>query len=208
MSGKGVHFLYKIDDSPVTEALIRYIQNFLKFLASCFNSDKVSVDTSVYNPARICRLYGTTARKGDPVPQGSQREARPHQSSYIANMPEPLEPVSEEALHKVFLLFPKEPEAPTRNAFIDSSNSRVNVAEYLTHYGIKFKTRQKNGSTFYCLDSCIFDSGHKNNDAAVLQTESGVLLYQCFHASCQGRQWRDARELISGNTSLSNFMNG
>jgi hypothetical protein len=97
MSGNGVHLLYHITETPVTPDVIKYIQNFLKFLAANFNSDSVNIDTSVFNPARICRLYGTTARKGDPVPPGPQREARPHRSSYIINLPEPLEAVSEEA---------------------------------------------------------------------------------------------------------------
>jgi hypothetical protein len=52
-------------------------------LASVFNTDRVKVDTSVHNPARIWKLYGTTARKGDEVPKGLNRERRPFRSAYI-----------------------------------------------------------------------------------------------------------------------------
>ena len=46
-----------------------------------FSDEKVSVDTGVYNAARIWKLYGTIACKGDNTPE------RPHRLAYIIEVP-------------------------------------------------------------------------------------------------------------------------
>ena len=60
------------------------------------------------------------------------------------------------------------------------------VDKYLTHYGIKFHTKRttKGDATMYCLDQCVFDPSHAGNDSAIIQDDSGLLRYQCFHNSC------------------------
>ncbi|PQJ96957.1 hypothetical protein [Chromatium okenii] len=45
------------------------IKDTLKVLAEQFDTDIVKVDPTVYNPSRISKLYGTTACKGDEVPE-------------------------------------------------------------------------------------------------------------------------------------------
>jgi len=77
MSGNGGHILYRLPDIPNSEDNILMIKNILAVLAIKFNSKKVDIDRSVFNPARIWRLYGTTSRKGD------HTEDRPHRRSYI-----------------------------------------------------------------------------------------------------------------------------
>lgn len=71
-SGNGFHLLYKTklprDDGGLVERAIKH-------LAKIFNSDKVTIDTSVFNASRICRLYGTWARKGDSIPERPHRRA-------------------------------------------------------------------------------------------------------------------------------------
>ena len=62
-SGNGVHLLYAINlaNTDENKALV---QNCLKALAFLFGDEKVDVDQSVFNPARISKLYGTMAQKG------------------------------------------------------------------------------------------------------------------------------------------------
>jgi hypothetical protein len=84
MSGNGAHLLFPLPDLPPSK--IDFVKNTLLGLAQRFNTPDVAVDTSVFNPARIWKLYGTTARKGDPVPVGPKREARPHRMAYIDDM--------------------------------------------------------------------------------------------------------------------------
>jgi hypothetical protein len=86
MSGNGGHLLFRLPDLPANEETKNFIKNTLEGLAKHFNTDKVTVDTKVYNPARIWKLYGTTAKKGDPVPAGPNRQARQHRMAYIDDL--------------------------------------------------------------------------------------------------------------------------
>lgn len=83
MSGNGYHALYHLPDLPVNEENKTFIKDILNDLAKKLNTNAVTIDTTVFNPARICKLYGTTARKGDEVPGNEHREARPYRRSYI-----------------------------------------------------------------------------------------------------------------------------
>ena len=85
----------------------------------------------------------------------------------------------------------------------------LDVGAYLSHYGKGYQAKPgRDGATLYTLFECVFDSNHGPNEAAIVQTASGTLYYQCFHDSCQGRTWREAREKISGQDSLAQFCEG
>jgi hypothetical protein len=86
MSGNGAHLLFRLPDIPVNESSTTFMKNTLLGLADRFSNNSVDVDTSVFNPARIWKLYGTTARKGDPVPGSQHQEERPHRLAYIDNL--------------------------------------------------------------------------------------------------------------------------
>ena len=70
-SGNGAHLCWRID-WPVASDLPKQL---LHALASRFDTDAVKVDRSVFNPARIWKLYGTLACKGDPSPERPHRMA-------------------------------------------------------------------------------------------------------------------------------------
>lgn len=76
-SGNGAHLVYKLPDLPNNDESKDLIKTVLKALNFKFNNDDVDIDLSVFNPARIWKLYGTTARKGD------QYKDRVHRRSYI-----------------------------------------------------------------------------------------------------------------------------
>jgi len=61
-SGNGGHLLYRIDVPPDDGGLV---QRCLTALAQRFDDERVSVDQKVFNPARIWKLCGTLAGKGD-----------------------------------------------------------------------------------------------------------------------------------------------
>ncbi len=65
-SGNGCHLLCPVDLPCDDNGLVK---KCLEALALMFDTEDVKVDTSVFNPARIVRFYGTVARKGDPVPE-------------------------------------------------------------------------------------------------------------------------------------------
>jgi hypothetical protein len=79
-SGNGFHFLYPID-LPNNERSRELVKGVLEALAFMFDDEKVKIDTSVHNAARIVRLYGTTTRKGDHLPE------RPHRRSETLKIP-------------------------------------------------------------------------------------------------------------------------
>jgi len=88
MSGNGGHLLFRLSDLPVNDNSKSFIKNTLEGMANRFDTDSIKVDTTVFNPARIWKLYGTTARKGDAVPAGRNREARPYRTAYIDGLGE------------------------------------------------------------------------------------------------------------------------
>jgi hypothetical protein len=86
VSGNGGHLLYRLPDLPANEESQLFIKTTLTGLSDRFDTDTVKIDTTVFNPARIWKLYGTTSKKGDAIPAGRHREARPHRPAYIDNL--------------------------------------------------------------------------------------------------------------------------
>jgi len=86
VSGNGGHLLFRLPDLPVSEKSKLFIKNILTGLAMKFNTPQVTIDTTVFNPSRIWKLYGTTTKKGDAVKAGPKREARPHRKAFIDDL--------------------------------------------------------------------------------------------------------------------------
>lgn len=85
-SGNGFHLLYRVD-LPNDDASRDLLKECLSALAFQFDDERVTVDTSVYNAARITKLYGTLAVKGD------NTEDRPHRRSGLLEGPDKREVV-------------------------------------------------------------------------------------------------------------------
>ena len=79
-SGNGYHLLYRVD-LPAEDG--GEVRKLLNALADKFDTPRVKIDRSVFNPARICKLPGTLARKGDHAP------ARPHRRATVLEGPTP-----------------------------------------------------------------------------------------------------------------------
>jgi hypothetical protein len=84
ISGNGAHLLYRWTDTPLTnkanpseDPMVIQIKRGLAGIHATWKNDKVEIDQKVFNPSRIWKLYGTTARKGDSTP------TRPHRASYV-----------------------------------------------------------------------------------------------------------------------------
>jgi hypothetical protein len=74
-SGNGYALLYRID-LPNDEASRELIKGCLHALAQRFTDEKVEIDKSVYNAARLARLPGTINRKGPHTPDRPRRRCR------------------------------------------------------------------------------------------------------------------------------------
>jgi putative DNA primase/helicase len=91
-SGNGYHLLYRIDLPTEDGGLVKRV---LEALAARFDTERVKIDTKVFNPSRIVKLYGTVARKGD-----SLRE-RPHRRTGVLAAPGEVQVLSQEQLEAV-----------------------------------------------------------------------------------------------------------
>lgn len=80
-SGNGAHLLYRVD-LPTDDGGM--VQRCLESLAKRFDDDTVQIDRVVFNPARIWKLYGTLAAKGD---SDAAAMGRPHRMSGIIDLP-------------------------------------------------------------------------------------------------------------------------
>lgn len=99
----------------------------------------------------------------------------------------------------------KKPKKSRQRGSFDSDLGRFDVEAYLRQYGLEYNVKKGRGKIFYRLSQCLFDPSHTKNEAAIVQDDNGLLTYQCFHNSCRGRKWSDARQLISGAESLAQF---
>jgi hypothetical protein len=72
-SGNGAHLMSRID-GPAADG--DRGKRCLAGLAERFNTELVTIDTSVFNAARIWKLYGTLSAKGDNTPERPHRIAR------------------------------------------------------------------------------------------------------------------------------------
>jgi hypothetical protein len=82
-SGNGAHLLYRIN-APNLPDVTQLVQQALKGIADRCAPDNIDVDLTVFNAARITKLYGTWTRKGDSTSE------RPHRRSRLLEIPQPL----------------------------------------------------------------------------------------------------------------------
>ena len=193
MSGNGVHLVYRFD-VPNTPENVSVFENALKVLSDKFSDEKVEVDTTVFNPARICKLWGTIAQKGATTPE------RPHRKAYI----EPSTP-SEILVNDFTLLQALSAEWEENKPSVDvpesipkSKKGKFDLQKFISEHNIPVKSIENspNGKVKYILEHCLFDESHKGKDAAILQQPDGSIGYKCFHDSCSGKHWKDVRLLF------------
>jgi hypothetical protein len=85
----------------------------------------------------------------------------------------------------------------------------LDVQKWLPHYGHKVvETKIVGGAKLFILEKCVFDNSHSPKKASIGQQPDGTLFYQCFHDSCNGKRWKEAKAAICGEDSLATFMTG
>ncbi|WP_202800867.1 hypothetical protein, partial [Pelosinus fermentans] len=98
LSGNGIHLLYRIQiaNNEDNKALIK---KSLAALDMFFSDDELKIDTTNFNPSRICKLYGTMARKG------SNTKENPHRLSHLLSEGNPV-PTDKIYLEKLTAMIP------------------------------------------------------------------------------------------------------
>ena len=185
ISGNGYHLLYSVDvknDEP-GKALI---DRCLKSLAMMFDTDKVKIDTSNFNPSRICKLHGTLAQKG------ASTKTRPHRMSRILSAPE-LKTTPTGLLEALAAEVPEEPKPVRMQPY---HQAEFDLLDFMQRNGLTYKEDSnggRDGSKIYRLDECPFDHSHKDGDAKIFQYSDGSIAFKCHHNSCRKYKWQDVR---------------
>jgi AAA domain-containing protein len=191
MSGNGGHALWPVD-LPNDEATATLISQCLKALGARFSDYLVTCDQAVFNAARIWKLYGTLAVKGDPVPD------RPHRRAELERVPSPIVQVTREQLEMLAAAAPAEriySPPPTGRTHV---REELNVAEAFRVRGW-YRRPLRDGKHAVV---CPWQAEH-SGDSGVTETvifEPGSpgepWGFDCKHAHCTARTIRDVYALL------------
>lgn len=182
MSGNGWHLLYRVvlDNTPENAELIH---GCLQALDMMFSNAAVKVDTSVFNPSRVCKLYGTYACKG------ADTAETPYRLSEIRTAPADPQPVPKALLQKLAANAPVKSQPPK-----GQHSGTFDLQAWLTGHNVPVReTVRSGGTTKHILDCCPFDPSHNKKDAAVFELADGSFGFKCFHNSCSDKHWREFR---------------
>lgn len=187
VSGNGVHLLYKVHVENSKDR-VELFKKALQVLNALFSDDEIDVDVKTFNPARICKLYGTMAKKG------ANTKSRPHRMSELYKVPETIQVNDISLLRKLCDRIPAEEVKPER--YNDYNPKSFDLDSWISEHGLPVKKVESwAGGKKWVLEHCLFDESHQGKDAAIIQTSDGKICYNCFHASCSENHWREVRLL-------------
>lgn len=189
-SGNGAYLLYSIDldNDEVSKELVK---NLLKTLDWKFSNEYVDVDVSPHNAARIWKLYGTLACKGDDTAN------RPHRKARILSSPEKLAVVSKKKLKK---LVKELPNVLDDNKLQKKAAKATDAGNFGLEKWIKkneldvLKSGRWNGNAErYILKTCPWNEDHTDNSAYIIKFDNGGIAAGCHHDSCSHEDWQSLR---------------
>lgn len=185
-SGNGGHLLYRIDlpNDAAADALVRGV---LKAIAAKWDDPSVTVDQSVHNAARIVKLPGTLAAKGDHTPDN-----RPHRIARMIDVPGRLEIVPLPELERVAAMSATASEF--RQPGIDAPS--FDAEAWLRRHGIGIRYEKPfNGGRLFELDRCPWRPDQTDGGPCVIQHADGGISASCRHSKCAGKGWADLRAI-------------
>jgi len=188
-SGNGYHLLYALEDNKKVNPGV--LKRVLKALAFMFDTPGAKVDQKVFNPSRICKIYGTAARKG------SGKGERPHRLASCKPPAGGLEELSTRLLLIMADMLPSRGEksgAPT--GMLDN---------YLGEHfpGLEGPLPWGSGGRKWVFPVCPWDHSHVDRSSYVIQFQDGGIAAGCLHKRCKGtshkgtNQWK-ALQKIAG----------
>lgn len=192
-SGNGAYLLYRIDVPTDDKGLIGRV---LVALGAKFDDPAVKVDVTAANSARILKLVGTLAQKGDSL------DDRPHRRSAFVSVPEPIALLSTAQLETFAapapaVATPSAPALPRRDN-APKNLERFDLAGLLARSGHDFARQEVQWSDGrkWVFRVCPWNETHTDNSAWVAQFNSGKLDAGCSHNSCAGKNWHDLRAIL------------
>jgi putative DNA primase/helicase len=186
-SGNGAHSLWAVDLPNDTETR-GLVERALKALGARFTDERVALDESVFNAARIWKVYGSLACKGDATAE------RPHRRAALESIPADLLPVERELLEALAAMAPRERSAPRPvPGTTGAGAARLDlVAEFEARgwylralrdgkHAVRCPWSEAHSGQSGLSESCLFEP----------REPEGVWGYDCKHASCARRTIRD-----------------
>ena len=177
-SGNGTHRIYAVD-LPNDRAADFLVSNLLRVAARKFDTDTVKLDKTVYNAARITRLYGTRNQKAG-------------RDSALLSEPVPLSVVPAELITSTVekwrgSLGYKKPLSQRAGDWTAERMER-----FLDAYSIDYRPAVPiPAGLLWVLCPCPFNVDHVGSSPAVILTKQGWPKFRCLHNSCSGMRWED-----------------
>lgn len=194
VSGNGAHAVFRccLPNDRRTRDAVRTIYRAMR---AEFGTERVLFDSSVHNPSRVWRLYGTTNRKGTPTAD------RPHRVAEVV-LPHDWREVTVDQVHALAAIYGQQPEIRT-----DHGHGAVHgVGDYTTldvpsWFGAHGLYRRPLGDGKHAV-RCPWDRDHSTRDSdtstsTVMWDGSGNWpTFHCSHAHCEVRNIRDVMTLL------------
>ncbi len=190
-SGNSAHLTYRLPHLELNDETTELLKACLAALAEKFDDAAVIVDKTTFNAARIWKLYGTLARKGEAMPD------RPHRLSHTLDGPEDrAQPVPLHLLEQLAAAAParhhQAPAMPRRSP----GTSQFDMDAWLAARGLAVVKGPESydGGSKWTLDRCPFNPAHEK--PVVIELASGALVFRCLHSSCKENGWPALRRLF------------
>ena len=188
-SGNGMHLLFPVN-LPNDSSSRDLFRNVLQALDFLFSNDRAKIDLTTFNAARITKLYGTMAVKGDHTAD------RPHRRSSILSFPEEQIVITPQLLEAVANKYPRKP-AETKECKVRSNAQPINVDAFIEKHGLDLKSKTPwQAGTRWILATCPWNAEHTNGSAYVVQFDNGAVAAGCHHDSCSSENWHSLREKL------------
>ncbi len=196
-SGNGIHLMYRIKNPEKTPSDM--ISSFLNALGFMFDSHQVNVDSKVFNPARIWKLYGTVARKGD------HTEDRPHRLARLLITPEKVGRVTVTQIKRVLSRCPSQPSGDVDPA-LSRDRSRLDSWIHANELDVAGPIPWKDMGRKWVFATCPWDNNHTDRSAYIVQFNNGAVVAGCHHTDCNGHKegWASLQEMYTTLTPTQN----
>ena len=193
-SGNGWHLQYRID-LPNDDHATELVRGALSRLHQLFPM----VDAGNFNASRLCKLYGSWARKGE------HSEERPQRRSGIVEAGGDVV-VTQEQLRA---LMPATMTAPP-NAKPGDDVKLSSLLGFLDYYGVALRSEPREVKGGWQIEiECPWASEHSSESPrdTVVSFIAGIGNgFKCFHSHCANRRWREFRaELEKRNPGLAPY---
>jgi len=188
-SGNGAHLDYYID-LPVDDNGL--VAGVLAGLAQRFDDAHVKVDVSVHNPARIWKLVGTYARKGDDIPD------RPHRLASLIDAPISIVQVTEAQLRSVAgaRTSTAGPRVNSARQFNQRSN-HFDLEAWIAQHQLDVEPpRDWHGGRRWVFRVCPWNPAHTDRSAFIARRADGPISAGCHHNGCASQNWFTLRALF------------